>query len=746
MKSDLETGSLVGSRYRILETIGRGGFSITYLAYDQAQCEKVVIKELAPDGMVRHPDGTIQLSSDEEEVDSLISEFLDEAKRMSRLRVKGVVNVLDAFKENGTAYFSMEYLEEFQPLSTVLINQKVLPHENCLKILINTLMILDEIHNRGYLHRDLKPSNILIDSNDNVILIDFGAAREWHADRTVRHTSLFTAGYAPIEQLAESGKRGPATDIYALCATGWEMLTGAPPPSSIDRVGGKTLPILSEYREDVPLFLEEALKRGLAIKSQDRPQSANEMLSLLQPHSEYAVVHLSLIDEMDIKLAELQKLKFSHSECPSCNSILENVKPLKSRHCAVCHKGKIVFRNLDERQCAICRAGVLRERKNYPVLRYCPLCKFGTLNYRGLISKKVFCKHCNASFVKNGEEMCLKAFGNHENSLVILDNWESVDYWLSISNRSAIVYECETCHAQWDDNEGDTWTLVHSQQENLFDLQEKHKTLKPEEWARVASGLPIEAGNAYCSSCESDYFIDDEYITLLDTQQDPFDYFQRYAGKKIHFGKLPYLAVGKTSGNPGLVCHECETEFDFDADYLRLWHTEHHQLRMHLHRALPFEDWHRVARGLPTRDEENNFLENFEDALRREVIEGRIAFDDREESLLWTGNAKRLEIKNEEFHAVSKGLLEIRDGRLSFGGRFRRWQVPLDAIFESHIEENILSLRVAGEQETIYFEIEPVSIEFELRSGRTTLELTAEDLCEIIKNHEFRSTSEHIGR
>ncbi len=745
MKSDLETGSLVGSRYRILETIGRGGFSITYLAYDQAQCEKVVLKELAPNGIVRHSDGTIQLISDKEEADKMIKEFLDEAKRMSRLRVRGVVNVLDAFKENGTAYFSMEYLEEFLPLSTVLNNEKVLPHEKSLKILINTLMILDEIHNRGFLHRDIKPSNMLIDAEDNVILIDFGAAREWHADRTVRHTSLFTAGYAPIEQLAESGKRGPATDIYALCATGWEMLTGAPPPSSIDRVGGKTLPLLSQYREDVPLFLEEALKRGLAIKSQDRPQSASEMLSLLQPPPGYAVVHLSPIDEMDIKLAELQKLKFSPSECPSCNSAIENVKPLKSGHCAVCRKGKILFRNLDERRCAICRSGVLRERENYPTLRYCPICKFGTLIYKGLMSKKVFCKHCNASFIKNGEEMCLKAFGNHESALINLDQWENMDYWLSVSNRSAVVYECETCHAQWDENEDHSWALVYVL-DDLFNIQEKHKTLKPEEWARVASGLSIECGNAYCSSCDSDYFIDDEYITLLDTQQDPFDYFQRYAGKKIHFGKLPYLAVGKTSGNPGLVCHECETEFDFDADYLRLRHTEHHQLRIHLHRALPFEDWHRVARGLPTRGEENSFLENFENVLKREVIEGRIPFDDKNEGLLWVSNARRLVIKNEEFYAISKGELEICEGRLSFGGRFRKWQVPLDAIFESHTEENILSLRVAGEQETIYFEVNPVSIEFELRSGRTTLELTAEDLCEIIKNHEFRSSSEHIGR
>jgi len=91
--------------------------------------------------------------------------------------------------------------------------------QEALRYIAQVCEALELVHSSGILHRDIKPDNIMVCEDGRVVLIDFGAAREFAARATQRHTVILTPGYAPMEQYSERGQRGPFTDIYALAAT-----------------------------------------------------------------------------------------------------------------------------------------------------------------------------------------------------------------------------------------------------------------------------------------------------------------------------------------------------------------------------------------------------------------------------------------------------------------------------------------------------------------------------------------------
>jgi serine/threonine protein kinase len=206
-------GASIAERYRVVRVLGRGGFAVAYLAEDLVAGKQVVIKELFPAGAARRQDGSIALGMEPDAAHRLVHGFLDEARLLMKLRAPGIVAVLGGLQWNGTAYCVMEHQPDARPLTDLLKERGKLSVSDSLRIVRSCASALEAIHERGFLHRDIKPSNILIGPQGDATLIDFGAAREWHADATVRHTALFTPGYAPIEQLSDRGRRGPASDL-----------------------------------------------------------------------------------------------------------------------------------------------------------------------------------------------------------------------------------------------------------------------------------------------------------------------------------------------------------------------------------------------------------------------------------------------------------------------------------------------------------------------------------------------------
>ncbi|MBC8065934.1 MAG: serine/threonine protein kinase, partial [Chlorobia bacterium] len=197
----LHEGTLLADRFEVEGLLGRGAFGIVYLAHDLARNDHVVVKELAPAGTPRCDDSLIQLPADS--AHRMRQNFLNEAKTISRLHVRGILPVRLGFAENGTAYFATDYLPNAETLEKLIQKEGRMEVDGALDILYQCLEILEAIHEKGVLHRDLKPSNILLNANGEVTLIDFGAAREWQADSATTHTVLFTPSYAPLEQMAE---------------------------------------------------------------------------------------------------------------------------------------------------------------------------------------------------------------------------------------------------------------------------------------------------------------------------------------------------------------------------------------------------------------------------------------------------------------------------------------------------------------------------------------------------------------
>lgn len=203
------------------------------------------------------------------------------AAYLSKCIHPNIARVYDWFVENNTAYMVMDFIKG-ESLLDILKQKGVLPVDQIKRYFLQLADALKLIHAYSILHRDIKPENLLIDSHDNVILIDFGAARDFLAEKSVEHTKIITEGYAPLEQYSSRAKRGPSTDIYALCASMYELLTGKLPPSATDRIQQETLITPSQYNPQIDSLTEQVILTGMRLYAKDRFQSAEELIDALK--------------------------------------------------------------------------------------------------------------------------------------------------------------------------------------------------------------------------------------------------------------------------------------------------------------------------------------------------------------------------------------------------------------------------------------------------------------------------------
>jgi hypothetical protein len=713
----LPPGTVLAERYELVEVLGRGGFGIAYLARDTARRDEAVIKELAPAGFPRRDQGLIDLDGrGEAGAQRLRQQFLREARLLARLHLPGVLPVRSTFVENGTAYFATDYLPLARTLERVLVEEGELEAARAEALMFRLAETLELVHERGLLHRDLKPSNILLNSQDMPYLLDFGSAREWHVDSALSQTVTHTPGYAPPEQLSERARRGPATDVYGLCATIFHILTGSPPPPAQDRMAGTDLPSLQELRPDVPFPLAEAVSRGLEIRYFDRPQSMAELRQILEEAP--APGGLADLEGLGLKVAQVENFSFERRACPACGGLLENVRPLKRGICPICRTGAIRLREIHERLCPCCGTGTLRRIDNGDKLAFCPVCRFGRLAYRrkGLLRgpQSIECERCEAEFALDRGELRVTRSPDDESRL---GESRTSEEWRELAGRSAEVWQCDSCSAQYD-------TLADGRRRQMDPAPKAFDALYPDEWARVAVGLEPGAGNAECDDCGADYFLDGDRVTLLSGEAELSPFVREFEGRLLDLEAMRWLAVGKESPNPGLVCDLCGTELDTDGNYLRLIRTANRPLGRHLGEPKSLEDWHRIAQGLPQVGEETLLREQLALALRTAYLNGEVGFDDRPD-LIWKGPAIR---ENDG----GKGTLTIGLDEILFGGMLRKDRHPFDAVVEAHGEANRLQLRFSGEEGPQTFTIEPVELVAELASGSHGVELDAAALAERI--------------
>ena len=282
----LKPGSTLQGKFVVGYPIGNGGFGNTYIGWDRVLMRRVAIKEFYPEQYsVRMSDGvTVSVKSESqiERYKNGLRQFLQEARGVAALHdIRGVVEISGFFEENGTGYSVMEYLEGMDVKEILEKAGGKKDYEWCRRVILTVLHTLREIHKRGMIHRDLSPDNIFVTKEGVIKLIDFGAAKHSSAFNDMRSEIICKQGYSPIEQYSKDAAQGPYTDLYALAALFYRMLTGQKPLPAMVRMSNDTLVMPSQMGVEIPEQAEMAIMVCLNIQPQYRLQSADEFMEAL---------------------------------------------------------------------------------------------------------------------------------------------------------------------------------------------------------------------------------------------------------------------------------------------------------------------------------------------------------------------------------------------------------------------------------------------------------------------------------
>ncbi|MDH5325402.1 MAG: serine/threonine protein kinase [Gammaproteobacteria bacterium] len=268
------------------KTLSAGGFSIVYLAINQDNKERVVIKEYLPQKMARRDtDGSVILNG--AEFTDAYAEgrklFHHEANALRKLHHPNIVHVTHFFEANGTLYMVMDYkpgtnLQNFIKKGGGGLSQKVIL--TLFPPLLDGLRVVHEAH---MLHLDIKPGNIHVQPGGAPLLLDFGAVHRTQMSRQFQPRSVITDGFSPPEQYKKNGYIGPWTDIYAVGATIRACMDGCPPPSANLRKEKDTLkPAAQAYAKKYSASLLQAVDWAMELDALLRPQSIDEYMELFE--------------------------------------------------------------------------------------------------------------------------------------------------------------------------------------------------------------------------------------------------------------------------------------------------------------------------------------------------------------------------------------------------------------------------------------------------------------------------------
>ena len=297
-------------KYQTSHVIGQGGFGITYKGvwHTEVKGPLGAIKTAVPicikeyffkDYCYRDADG-VRVNVHSETGRLLFQKFreklIKEAKILSDVHHPHIVNVLEVFEENNTAYIAMEYIDGYS-LKSKLEKKGMLPESEVLAYIRQIGEALQFVHANHILHLDVKPGNILIDARGNARLIDFGVSRRFEVGREDTSTTILTLskGFAAIEQYDDEGipEFSPCPDIYSLGATCYNLLTGKIPTESILRATRPLIPP-TEWNKSIRPETEAVILKAMEVTPETRYQSMEEMLSAF----DFSVAELPVVEQL----------------------------------------------------------------------------------------------------------------------------------------------------------------------------------------------------------------------------------------------------------------------------------------------------------------------------------------------------------------------------------------------------------------------------------------------------------------
>jgi len=282
---ELKPGTVISNRYKIGRVLGIGGFGITYIGYDLQQNKRYAVKEYMPkDVAVRQESGRVEPNSNSAKpiYAKGLDMFLYETNILITLSGnRGIVEAENFVLENNTGYLIMEYLDGVSS-KKLLNNAGALDYEMALNILIEVALALAAVHQKGLLHRDISPENIMVMKDGTVKLIDFGASRFFVGERSKSLSLILKHGFAPPEQYSSGGNQGEWTDIYALAATYYKLVTGMTIPDALTRSSNDTVQRLDKIEPQVKPYIAKAIQKALSLRPKDRYQNVHDFIKALK--------------------------------------------------------------------------------------------------------------------------------------------------------------------------------------------------------------------------------------------------------------------------------------------------------------------------------------------------------------------------------------------------------------------------------------------------------------------------------
>lgn len=295
---------ILNNRYILGNVLGKGGFGITYIAKDMKMDNIVAIKEYMPSEYSSRLSSNNTIIPHPDTKSNYIYEhgremFFKEAQTLLKFRMDPIiVSISDYFKQNNTAYIVMEYLDGKDLRCLAKENDGKIDADYAKMIFLTVASSLMEVHKHDILHRDLSPENIIITKDGRIKIIDFGAARDYVKNQNTGMSILLKPGFAPPEQYSKKGYQGPWTDVYALCATFYNIVSGKP---VLDASFGSKWVHQSLYSMGchVTKRTSDVIEKGMALDIKDRYRNFKELLDDID------------VDELDKKIQK-QKNSYIH--------------------------------------------------------------------------------------------------------------------------------------------------------------------------------------------------------------------------------------------------------------------------------------------------------------------------------------------------------------------------------------------------------------------------------------------------
>lgn len=279
----LPAGTVLMGNFLIGKVLGKGGFGITYLAYDVKFDKIIAIKEYFPIELAIRKSGDTGLMVRDRESAELfkkgVSRFYNEASFVAKFsKNPNIVKVYQFFYENDTAYFTMELLTGIT-LKDYVNRVGKLTAGQALYVADMIAYAFIELHREKILHRDVSPDNIMLCADGSVKLLDFGSARQVYSEGSQLLSVVLKPGFAPIEQYMRSGKQGEWSDIYSLAASLYFGLTGQIPENPQNRLEDDWDMENNVYNIQPEVW--SLLDRAMKVKYLDRFQSTEEFRQAL---------------------------------------------------------------------------------------------------------------------------------------------------------------------------------------------------------------------------------------------------------------------------------------------------------------------------------------------------------------------------------------------------------------------------------------------------------------------------------